>query len=121
TGRPRATILALTAHVIGTAAEAWRDAGMDGVVHKPFTLQDLSRALQSHCGQFMASAPASAPVPESANAAPAPASRASLFDPVVRDDLARMASAGKADFVARIEALYAEHAPERMADLVRAW
>ena len=121
TGRPRATILALTAHVIGTAAEAWRDAGMDGVVHKPFTLQDLSRALQTHCGQFMAAAPAGAPATEPAAPAPAPAARDSLFDPAVREDLARMASAGKADFVARIQALYAEHAPERMADLVRAW
>lgn len=122
TGRPRAVILALTAHVIGTAAEAWRDAGMDGVVHKPFTLQDLSRALQTHCGQFMAAAaPKSAPAPEPGAAPPSPATRDSLFDPAVREDLAKMASAGKADFVARIQSLYAEHAPERMADLVRAW
>ena len=123
TGRPRAVILALTAHVIGTAAEAWRNAGMDGVIHKPFTMQDLSRALQLHCARYM-----TAPGPDAA-AAPSPteapaeaaASLDSLFDPAVREDLARMASAGKADFVARIQALYAEHAPERMADLAAAW
>lgn len=123
TGRPRAVILALTAHVIGTAAEAWRDAGMDGVIHKPFTMQDLARALELHCGRYKA-----APGPE---AAPSPAPVAapvdnaaatdSLFDPAVREDLARMASAGKADFVARIQALYAEHAPDRMAELAAAW
>ncbi|HYC74742.1 EAL domain-containing protein [Brevundimonas sp.] len=118
-GRPRATILALTAHVIGTAADAWRHAGMDGVVHKPFTLQDLSRALQLHCGQFMAEHQ-----PDTAPAAEAPAAAAaadSLFDPAVREDLATMAATGKVDFVARIQALYREHAPQRTAELVSAW
>ena len=122
TGRPRAAILALTAHVIGAAAEAWRDAGMDGVVHKPFTLRDLSQALQTHCGQFMAEAAASPPsAPEATGAAGLQVAQDSLFDPAVREDLARMASAGKADFVFRIQSLYAEHAPERMADLAGAW
>jgi signal transduction histidine kinase/EAL domain-containing protein (putative c-di-GMP-specific phosphodiesterase class I)/DNA-binding NarL/FixJ family response regulator len=115
-GRPRAIILALTAHVIGAAAGAWRDAGMDGVIHKPFTMQDLARALETHCGQHMiAGQPGAAPSP-----APVAAMTDSLFDPAVREDLARMASAGKADFVARIQALYAEHAPDRMADVVAA-
>ncbi len=122
TGRPRAAILALTAHVIGAAAEAWRAAGMDGVVHKPFTLQDLSRALQTHCGQFMAPAPdRGAAGPGGGGGRDAPASADTLFDPAVREDLAKMASAGKADFVARIQALYAEHAPDRLADLAGAW
>ncbi len=121
TGRPRAAILALTAHVIGTAAEAWRDSGMDGVVHKPFTLDDLSRALQTHCGQFMTVSETSASPAETATAEGPPVVQESLFDPAVREDLAKMASAGKADFVARIQSLYAEHAPERMADLVAAW
>jgi signal transduction histidine kinase/EAL domain-containing protein (putative c-di-GMP-specific phosphodiesterase class I)/CheY-like chemotaxis protein len=121
--RPRAVILALTAHVIGTAAEAWRDAGMDGVIHKPFTLQDLSRALQQHCGQYMAAPLEEAPSPAVSDAprAAESAAREDLFDPAVREDLAKMAAAGKADFVARIQGLYAEHAPERLADLASAW
>ncbi|MCS6625280.1 EAL domain-containing protein [Roseibacterium beibuensis] len=124
TGRSRATILGLTAHVIGTAAEAWRDAGMDGVIHKPFTMQDLSRALDQHCGQYRTEAGAGDTPSPSGGEAPVESTAAtadSLFDPAVREDLAKMASAGKADFVARIQALYAEHAPERMADLAAAW
>lgn len=124
TGRPRAVILALTAHVIGTAAEAWKEAGMDGIVHKPFTMQDLARALETHCARHMATSQAEttpAPPASATPGAPAAAAADSLFDPAVREDLARMASAGKADFVARIQALYAEHAPDRLADLAAAW
>ena len=122
TGRPRAAILALTAHVIGTAAEAWRNAGMDGVVHKPFTLRDLSRALETHCSQFMSDAPHASPAqPVTGPAETLEVAQGSLFDPAVREDLAKMASSGKGDFVARIQSLYAEHAPERMADLIAAW
>jgi two-component system sensor histidine kinase BarA len=39
--RPRTPIVALTAHVVGAAAEQWRVADMDGVLHKPFTLDRL--------------------------------------------------------------------------------
>jgi signal transduction histidine kinase/CheY-like chemotaxis protein len=46
-GLPRQRIVAATAHVIGAAAEAWRDAGMDGVVHKPLTLAKLAEALSA--------------------------------------------------------------------------
>ena len=123
TGRPRAVILALTAHVIGTAAEAWKAADMDGVIHKPFTMQDLAQALERHCASYMTtSLPGSDPAPSAVEQpVEAAATSDSLFDPVVREDLARMASAGKADFVARIQALYAEHAPNRMADIATAW
>jgi signal transduction histidine kinase/EAL domain-containing protein (putative c-di-GMP-specific phosphodiesterase class I)/DNA-binding NarL/FixJ family response regulator/HPt (histidine-containing phosphotransfer) domain-containing protein len=111
--RTRTPILALTAHVVGSAANAWRDAGMDGVIHKPFTVNDLARALQNHCGQFAAEGVSVADV------APAPDDRADddLFDPVIRDELASMARNGRPDFVARVEALYAANAPARLQDL----
>ena len=114
-GRPRTAILALTAHVVGTAADAWKAAGMDGVIHKPFTLQDLSRALQQHCGRFAVAGAA----PEAAPPAAPPASQIEddLFDPVLRGELRAMAEAGRADFVARVEGLYAENAPLRLADV----
>ncbi len=112
-GRARTPILALTAHVVGSAANAWRDAGMDGVIHKPFTVGDLARALNSHCGRFAREAAAPAPP------APAPEDRAAddLFDPVIREELAAMARNGRPDFVARVEALYAANAPARLLDL----
>src|SRR5690606_35825127 len=117
-----AAILALTAHVIGAAAEAWRAAGMDGVVHKPFTLQDLSRALQTHCGQFMAPAPdRGAAGPGGGGGRDAPASADTLFAPAAPGDLARLASAGRPVYVARILARYADLAPHRLAALAGAW
>ena len=49
TVRPRTPVVALTAHVVGSAADAWRGAGMDAVLHKPFTLASLAKTL----GQFL--------------------------------------------------------------------
>ena len=43
--RVRVPIVALTAHVIGAAAEEWRLAGMDAIIHKPFTIAQLAECL----------------------------------------------------------------------------
>ena len=45
-------IVALTAHVIGAAADEWRRAGMDGVIHKPFTIAQLAQCLAEIVPQF---------------------------------------------------------------------
>lgn len=47
-GEPRIAIVALTAHVVGAHADAWKHSGMDGVLHKPFTLQAMSETLAMH-------------------------------------------------------------------------
>ena len=111
-GRPRTPILALTAHVVGSAADAWRSAGMDGVIHKPFTVGDLAQALKTHC-------PDRAVEGEDAPAAEvSPAAGADdLFDPAVRAELEAMAQNGRPDFVERIANLYATNAPLRFEDL----
>ena len=44
-GRRRTPIVAVTAHVIGGAADAWREAGMDAVLHKPFSVRELADRL----------------------------------------------------------------------------
>ncbi|WP_296165276.1 EAL domain-containing protein [uncultured Brevundimonas sp.] len=110
-GRARTVILALTAHVIGTAASAWQDAGMDGVIHKPFSLADLQAALHRYCADHAreqsASVGASQPVEVDET----------LFDPDIQADLARMAETGRKDFVERVQSLYATNAPLRMADI----
>jgi len=115
-GRARTPILALTAHVVGSAANAWRDSGMDGVIHKPFTVGDLARALNAHCGHLAQEATAAAAP------APSPGDRpdAELFDPEIREELASMARNGRPDFVARVEGLYAANAPARLDDLRQA-
>jgi EAL domain-containing protein (putative c-di-GMP-specific phosphodiesterase class I) len=123
-GVERTPIVALTAHVVGSAAEAWRDCGMDGVLHKPFTLAALARTL----GEFVAPSDPGVPVtavePEAtpAAAAPAPAgpTEGSLLDPQVTDDLRRMAAGGRAEFVERVLNLYRRHAPEAVKRLAEA-
>ncbi|MEJ6789962.1 EAL domain-containing protein [Brevundimonas sp. BR2-1] len=112
--RPRATILALTAHVVGSAADAWQAAGMDGVIYKPFTMSDLADALGLHCARLMQREHA-ARSPEAA-----PATETGLFDPVVQAELEAMARNGRPDFVAKVEGLYAANSPLRLADLRRA-
>lgn len=54
TGRRRVPVVALTAHVAGGPADSWRQAGMDDILSKPFTLGDLSRCL----GRWLAPAEA---------------------------------------------------------------
>ncbi|MCC2108636.1 MAG: hypothetical protein KDJ40_14110, partial [Hyphomicrobiales bacterium] len=62
TGAARLKIVALTAHVVGAAANAWREAGMDGVLHKPFTLSALAHCLAEHLSN--AAAVEAEPAPE---------------------------------------------------------
>jgi EAL domain-containing protein (putative c-di-GMP-specific phosphodiesterase class I)/CheY-like chemotaxis protein len=104
-GRRPVPVVCLTAHVVGSAADAWREAGMDGVLHKPFTLASLARTL----GQFLE--PSGEAVAEGA-AAPAPAAEGELFDPRVQADMAAMDDKG--GFVTRIRNLYRQHAPETL-------
>ena len=49
-------IVALTAHVAGAGADAWRDAGMNDCVVKPFTMAALTTCLQTWCGKKARSA-----------------------------------------------------------------
>ena len=122
----RTPIVALTAHVVGTAAGAWREAGMDDVVYKPFTIDKLVRSIEQllpHLRDDAANAAvgaAAAPAPVAvAVQEPAPApdgvEDAPLLDPAVMAQLHQMQVMGKADFVRRVFALYQEHAPLAVA------
>jgi EAL domain-containing protein (putative c-di-GMP-specific phosphodiesterase class I)/signal transduction histidine kinase/CheY-like chemotaxis protein len=102
-------VIALTAHVVGSAAQAWREAGMDGVLHKPFTLAALAAAL----GRFIepSAAPPGSPPPALARAQAPPGPGPGLFDDKVGAELSRMAAQGGSGFVERIARLYRDHAP----------
>ncbi len=116
-GGHRTPIVALTAHVVGSAAEAWSEAGMDGVLHKPFTLASLAKTV----GQYLTQTEAVATVvtaPVVAQPAPvAPLSAVTmpmdseLIDPEIAEQLMAMAGAGKSDFVAKVQGLYRDNAP----------
>ena len=116
----RAPIVALTAHVVGAAAEAWRDAGMDGVLYKPFTLAQLAETL----GRFLTPTGYSAaePAPETGPAQAVGGEPASndppLLDPKIRADLAKMS--GDGGFLAKIEGLYRSNAPNSAAAIAAA-
>ncbi|HTI67035.1 MAG TPA: EAL domain-containing protein [Caulobacteraceae bacterium] len=126
-GCDRTPIVALTAHVVGSAADAWREADMDAVLHKPFTLAGLAKTL---AGFIEPSAPPTAlarPEPEltqapvplpgvAAVAAPDPR----LIDPQVAASLASMAAGGKSDFVEKVQALYRDNAPASVNRLLTA-
>jgi EAL domain-containing protein (putative c-di-GMP-specific phosphodiesterase class I)/DNA-binding NarL/FixJ family response regulator len=109
TGAARTPIVALTAHVVGSAAEAWREAGMDDVLHKPFTLKALGDVLarflkDSGVGHRVAS--------QVVETAPAPAlSDDRLFDADTVAQLQGFAANGRGDFVERVRALYRANAP----------
>ena len=114
-----APIYALTAHVVGSGADAWREAGMDGVVHKPFTVADLAGLLSK---LFQAS---ERPAVDAVEPVPEPAVEAeddpdALFDPIMRSELMQMAANGRGDFVARVEGLYRDNAPRALASVVEA-
>ena len=64
--RARIPIVALTAHVIGAAAEEWRLAGMDAVIHKPFTIAQLAQCLVDQVPQFQTPADDAAAVNDGA-------------------------------------------------------
>lgn len=107
TSRPRTLIYALTAHVVGAAADAWRGAGMDGVVHKPFTLSDLAAILEQRW-------PDRRVAPFRAEASPPPAAQTDgLFDASTRAELTTMGNA----FVERVQTLYRDNAPLRLDEL----
>ncbi len=105
--RERTPIVALTAHVIGTAADAWREAGMDGVLHKPFTLARLSDVIAAH-----ASGAHALPVEEVATADAVEGQ----LDLAVLEDLLKMAG-GAVAIVDRIVGLYETQSAERIAEL----
>jgi signal transduction histidine kinase/DNA-binding NarL/FixJ family response regulator len=110
-------IIALTAHVAGAGADAWRDAGMNGVLHKPFTVKKLAECI----GWFLklsvvretddvAESVADEGVPE-------PQDETALLDAETVARLAETAQSGRRDFIERILTLYQSHAPRVLADL----
>lgn len=99
TGRARVPIVALTAHVVGSAANAWRDAGMDDVIYKPFTLARLGSTIAAFSNAPVARAVASTPSSEP------PAADESYLDEAVLRDLIEMTN-GSLETVRRITDLY---------------
>jgi signal transduction histidine kinase/DNA-binding NarL/FixJ family response regulator/HPt (histidine-containing phosphotransfer) domain-containing protein len=114
TGASRLHIVAATAHVVGTAAGAWREAGMDGVLAKPFTLTDLARTLAAALGTSGETGAAADPGGARAAEAPAPAA---LLNLETLTGLSEMAEGSGSAFVERVLGLFAAHGPDGLAAL----
>jgi EAL domain-containing protein (putative c-di-GMP-specific phosphodiesterase class I)/signal transduction histidine kinase/DNA-binding response OmpR family regulator len=124
--RPRIPIVALTAHVIGAAAEEWRLAGMDAVIHKPFTIAQLAQCLLEQVPQFQTPAnqgesenhgqPVEREV-ETRSSSPDEDADLALVDRAVLGQLRTLNETKKGDFVKRVVDLYAEHAPKAFDQL----
>jgi signal transduction histidine kinase/CheY-like chemotaxis protein/HPt (histidine-containing phosphotransfer) domain-containing protein len=119
-GRKRLPIVALTAHVVGTAADAWRDAGMDDVVFKPYSLDQLRACFQRLLPECSAVAPTAAGA-NSGDVGPACNAAAGQGDDLLDAGILQECQeiAGDA-FVARIYNLYLENAPRARDEVARA-
>ena len=126
--RPRVPVVALTAHVVGSAADAWRGAGMDAVLHKPFTLASLAGMLAQFLQPTEPVQPVAAAPPETIAIASPPTVKVGptlyggepLIDEEIAAQLRAMAAAGRTEFVDRVHGLYRDNAPDSVAKLAEA-
>jgi CheY-like chemotaxis protein len=119
-GFARTPVVALTAHVIGSAADAWQGAGMDGVLYKPFTLARLAACLDGFVRRNDVSKMSDAsPDAGSMVASTSLLDTGSLLDTSALAELREMAS-GSQDIVNKIINLYATQASACLRDLTEA-
>lgn len=115
TGLARKPVVALTAHVAGSHADAWKEAGMDFYLSKPFRLSDLAGCLETllpekliapEDRQLPAEAASEAKKAEQDVAADIP-----IIDKTVIDGLLEMQKGSGTDLVSRVMSLFVEHTP----------
>lgn len=113
-GRSRLPIIALTAHVLGAAADEWRLAGMDRHLTKPFTVAGLRSCLEDVlAGRAIARTPVEDVTATVEHVLAAP----SVIDPERLAEFASFRAIGRDDFVRRVVTLYLQHAPPALADM----
>ena len=125
-GLKRLPVVALTAHVVGTAANAWSECGMDGVLHKPFTLLALGEILQANLPAHLATKALELIDARSDDHTLEPtdtkggAGEGGLFDDAVILPFLRDLKTHRRDFVVRVVGLYRNHAPSTLIELQEA-
>jgi signal transduction histidine kinase/CheY-like chemotaxis protein/HPt (histidine-containing phosphotransfer) domain-containing protein len=119
-GLPRLPIVALTAHVVGSASERWREAGMDGVLHKPFTLAALEECLRRWLPASSVETDAAAPGPAAPVPVAASESGPPVLDHAVIGQMTELAAADGGAFLERVVGLYRSHAPAALDRLAEA-
>ncbi len=117
-------IVALTAHVAGAGADAWRDAGMNDCVVKPFTMAALTTCLQTWCGRKPKPAKRLIRV-RAKTAAPKVQAKVveELDNPLDQDilrDIAELGGDGAREMLVKIFDLFSVNAPDTLETLHRA-
>jgi EAL domain-containing protein (putative c-di-GMP-specific phosphodiesterase class I)/signal transduction histidine kinase len=117
-GAARLPVVGFTAHVVGRAADAWRTAGMDAILYKPFTLNELGECL----AQFYPRAAGDdrEPEPTSGAAPSGETGKDSLLDARMLTQLEELDAHGRGEFVRHVSGLYLQHAPVCADELARA-
>ncbi|HEX3181993.1 MAG TPA: Hpt domain-containing protein [Beijerinckiaceae bacterium] len=110
-------IIALTAHVAGAGADAWRDVGMDAVLHKPFSVKKLAECIGTFLEPSEGEADQLVEISESREYPPEAQEEGALLNPETIERLVQTAQSGRRDFIDRILTLYQTHAPRVLADL----
>jgi CheY-like chemotaxis protein len=122
-GGRRIPIVAVTAHVVGRKADMWRDAGMDAVLYKPFTIRTLALCLDGLLwgGPAAAFAQHSGAVAIETCQEPAMDERnpVPILDADTVNQLDAMARSGLSGFVERVFGLYLDTAPETVGTFIR--
>ena len=112
----RTRIVALTAHIAGSEATRWREAGMDAYVSKPFAIADIVAALAETASEHGSES-------QGTDTAPAGADHSEgIIVPLLAQDTIRMfaAMSGGDVLARRIFGMFEQHARDGYADLVNA-
>ncbi len=122
-GLKRMPVVALTAHVVGTAANAWSECGMDAVLHKPFTLVALGEILKANLPARLATKALEMIDVRSDDQTwetTGGSVEGGLFDEAVIMPFLRDLKTHRRDFVVRVVGLYRNHAPSTLIELQEA-
>ncbi len=115
-GAQRTPIIALTAHTADQVSERWKEAGMDGIVVKPFTMEALGGCLSEWLDgeEFQPAAEDASPTPSTAKV------RTAVLDLEAQQNLRDILGDMFDQSFARILRLYAETAPTAFETLTEA-
>ena len=116
-------VVALTAHVAGTSADAWKQAGMNDCIVKPFTMSSLIRCFETWCEPDPSVVQQPAALLENSQpdtGGTEPANLANALDASVLADIAEMGGSGGAKLLRKIFDLFKSSAPEALAAIKEA-
>ena len=115
-------IVALTAHVAGDAADAWKDCGMNARVLKPFTMEALTNCIAEWCTEDNNThSPEVTKPPEATDevAQDVQISSAELpvLDPAILNNLREIAGDMGDEMLVRLFSIYRDNAPAALQNL----